>query len=189
MAEDSQDTLARLTERLARLDQERARLLIAIQVIKGENGNDAVPEQDEGEGGELSLPALSPPPARRAEAIRPDSFFGMTQHQAARRYLQNLRHADRIENILRAIVSGGVEVGGASPLDTLRAMLGQNTSTFVKVSPGTFGLREFYPHLGNKDVKAARRVKPKKKPKKKAAPKPRRPTKTKPEPSAQEQKG
>ncbi len=156
MADESQDTLARLRERLSRLEQERQRILIAIQVISGESdlGNGStVGGPDEASADTAASPVIPSPSVRRPE-VRPDSYFGLSQHQAARRYLQGLGHADRLENILRSIVAGGVEVGGANPLGTLRATMGQNTSVFVRVSPGTYGLREFYPQLGNRGEKA-----------------------------------
>ncbi len=170
MADESQDTLSRLMERLARLDKERERLLIAIQVIKNEGGDvgDASsmpPSSESGEPSGIALASQSGPPARRPE-IRPDTFFGLSQHQAARRYLLSLGHADRLDNILKVITTGGVEIGGASPLATLRATLAQNSSVFVRVSPGTFGLREFYPQLGNKNEGGRRSSKPKKRPRK-----------------------
>lgn len=172
MADDSQDTLAKLRERLARVEKERANLRIAIQVITGE-------DQDWEEGDVPSeqraiavpdMPSLQASPKSRRMEIRPDSFFGLSQHQAARRYLQTLGHADRLENIFKAITAGGVEIGGASPLETLRAILARDSSVFVRVSPGTFGLREFYPQLGNKSeprIRGRRAAKPKKKPNRK----------------------
>jgi hypothetical protein len=176
---DDQETLARLKDRLARVENERKDILIAIRVVEGGRGDiDLASAADEPEAGEITSAPPQPPPVRRGEPIRPDTFFGMTQHQAARRYLQGVGHADRIENILKTILAGGVEVGGANPLDTLRATLGQNTSTFVKVSPGTFGLREFYPHLGNKDMAAtARKTAARKRPKSGAKKAPRKPGK------------
>jgi hypothetical protein len=162
MADESQDTLARLTERLARLDRERERIIIAIQVIKNDGdwsdgSAPSGPSQATAESpSDVSSPSLVTTSGRRPE-IRPDTFFGQSQHQAARRYLQLLGHADRIENISKAISAGGVEVGGANPTQTLRATLAQNTSVFVKVSPGTFGLREFYPQLGSRGTEPSSR--------------------------------
>jgi hypothetical protein len=178
MAEERpQDILRRLEERLIRLERERERIQIAIQVIKGDAGEAERPEESTGggEGEEVSLSTFgggyldgvlsSSSSPRRAE-IRPDTFFGLSHHQAARKYLLDLGHADRLENIVKAIMAGGVDVGGANPVETLRATLTRNTGVFVRVGPGTFGLREFYPHLGNKPPRVVTKKKPQR-PKKK----------------------
>jgi hypothetical protein len=170
-------------ERLSRLDREREHLLIAIQVVKNEGGewNESAAAASDSGGVEASRPSPAGPAqqVRRVPEIRPDTFFGLSQHQAARRYLQGLGHADRLEGIYKAITTGGIEIGGASPLETLRATLAKDSAVFVRVSPGTFGLREFYPQLGNKSEPRirGRRAKPAKKPKarkarQKAVPKP-----------------
>jgi hypothetical protein len=150
MADPSQDTvLNRLLERLAGVEKEREELRIAIRVIAGRDFDfSAVAGAQKSDPGEATASAANGP-SRRIE-IRPDKYFGLSQHQAARRYLQELGHADKLQHIADALGEGGVEIGGTSPLGTLRAVLTRDSKVFVRVGPGTFGLREFYPQLGNK---------------------------------------
>ena len=160
------DILQRLQERLAVVNAERDKLITAIEVI-----GFAVPgSSDEPTPAESSIEVEPNLPARtygsgqllqvkQSLAIRPDTYFGMSHHQAARQYLKDLGHADRIDSILKAITSGGVEVGGVNPSETLRAMLTKNSAFYVRVGPNTFGLREFYPHLQQKDG-SPRRARP-----------------------------
>lgn len=158
---ESRVSPAEILERIGRLDREREELRIVYRYITG---------QDIGAGGvegrnepPPSL-TLDPKPVARRLDIKPDTFFRMSYHQAARVYLEQVGHADRIENIFRALNEGGLTIGGANPMDTLSATLRQATKVFVRVAPGTFGLRSFYPHM--KDDKPE---KPKKKPKARGA--------------------
>jgi hypothetical protein len=142
---------SRLLEKLAAVNKEREKLLITLEMLRSEGAD--IPE-------ELSR-ASSPPPTvegvppasttfgvTRMHEVRPDTYFGLSIHKAARKYLQDLGHADRLENVMASLTAGGVTVGGARPLETLRAVLRQNTAVFVRVSESTFGLRDFYPHIG-----------------------------------------
>ena len=147
--------IERLKTELARVERQREHLLYSIALLEGRDPD----EVTHAATSEVAEEPASVPRGSNggAKTIRPDEYFGMSQHVAAKTYLKNLGHADRIENILKAIVAGGTEVGGANPLQTLRATLARNTTTFVRVAAGTFGLREFYPHVGERPQSRRRR--------------------------------
>lgn len=87
-------------------------------------------------------------PEPRVGDIRPDEFYGMTQTQAARAYLQRVKRAVSIEQIVEALRNGGAQLGGADPKKTLYVSLARNPERlFVIPKEGYFGLREFYPNL------------------------------------------
>jgi len=99
---------------------------------------------------------------------RADEFFGMSQAEAARTYLEKIGHASLLEDILRGITGGGCKVGGADPKKTLYIALVQNKRDFVPIGSGNFGLRKFYPNMpklgrpeggGGQPKKAKRRMK------------------------------
>jgi hypothetical protein len=77
--------------------------------------------------------------------IRPDEYFGMSQTEAAYAYLKKIGHAVHLDSMLEALRAGGVKFSGRDPKSTLYAVLIRGTRRFVLVSPGTFGLLEFYP--------------------------------------------
>jgi hypothetical protein len=94
----------------------------------------------------LAADIRSPEP--RTVDIRPDEFFGMTQTQAAKAYLQRMKRAVSIEHIVEALKNGGAQLGGADPKKTLYVSLARNPERqFVIPREGYFGLREFYPNL------------------------------------------
>lgn len=188
MPDDSTKTvLNSLFEREAALAAELRDVQVSIKVLGGQ------PQQAgagmTGAGGAGASPAsngFAQQPKGASPEIKPDTFYAMSHHQAARTYLQMVGHADKLENILAALQLGGVEIGGIKPAETLRATLVQNSKVFAKITSNTFGLREFYPHLGdrpnqNPREKRKKAAKPKaakaktkgkvKKNKKKAAPK------------------
>lgn len=77
--------------------------------------------------------------------VRPDKYFGMSQTEAAAAYLKKVGHAVHVETILEALQAGGLKLTGKTPKATLYTSLVRGTKRFVLVSPGTFGLAEFYP--------------------------------------------
>jgi len=77
--------------------------------------------------------------------VRPDEYFGMSQTEAAASYLKKVGHAAHIDKILEALQAGGLKLSGKTPKATLYTSLVRGTKRFVLVSPGTFGLSEFYP--------------------------------------------
>lgn len=100
----------------------------------------------------VSLSKESPP--KELGAIRPDEYFGLSQGQAAKKYLQRVGHAVSIDEIIKGITQGGIKLAGDTRKN-LYITLVRNTAEFVLVGPNTFGLREFYPHLrrGKKENK------------------------------------
>jgi hypothetical protein len=76
---------------------------------------------------------------------RPDEYFKMSQTEAAATYLKKVGHAAHIDKILEAPKAGGLKLSGKTPKATLYTSLVRGTKRFVLVSPGTFGLVEFYP--------------------------------------------
>ena len=166
MAEEgTKGALSQLYERESRLASELRDVQTAIRVLGGEPG--AVQVGPSPEGGAVNATNVSRPTKGGPVEIRPDTFYGMSQHQAAKQYLLMVGHADTLDNIFQGLQAGGIEIGGARPLETLRVTMVQNSKVFVRVSSRTFGLREFYPHIGEKVAKpipkkAAR--KPKRKP-------------------------
>ncbi len=96
----------------------------------------------------VSLAADLRSPEPRTVDIRPDEFFGMTQTQAAKAYLQRMKRAVSIDQIVEALKNGGAQLGGADPKKTLYVSLARNPERqFVIPREGYFGLREFYPTL------------------------------------------
>jgi hypothetical protein len=94
----------------------------------------------------LAVDLRSPEP--RTVDIRPDEFYGMTQTQAAKAYLQRVKRAVSIDQIVEALRNGGAQLGGAEPKKTLYVSLARNPERqFVIPREGYFGLREFYPTL------------------------------------------
>lgn len=81
----------------------------------------------------------------RKPEIRPDEFFGMTQAEAARKYLKRIGHAISFEELVSALQAGGCKVGGDNPKRVLYISLVRNTRDFVPPQQGYIGLREFYP--------------------------------------------
>ncbi len=99
-------------------------------------------------------PTATEPPSKKLGTIRPDEYFGLSQGQAAKKYLQQVGYAAHIEEIIKGITRGGVKVAGNSTRNLYIALV-RNTTDFVLVGANTFGLREFYPHLrrGKKESK------------------------------------
>lgn len=93
--------------------------------------------------------------------VRPDEFFGMTYSTAAAAYLDKVRHAVSMDELLDALNRGGCPVGGREPRKTLYISLIRDVRTFVPIpgSPGFLGLRKFYPNLKALKEKASPQVK------------------------------
>jgi len=95
------------------------------------------------------------PSEPRAIEVRPDDFFGMTQTQATKAYLQRVKRAVSLDQIVEALRNGGAKLGGADPKKTLYVSLARNPKhEFVIPREGYFGLREFYPTLPKATTKA-----------------------------------
>ena len=83
----------------------------------------------------------------KASPIEPDEFFGLTQGEAAIKYLEMVGRAVSLDQLVEALKKGGCKVGGADPKRTLYISLIRNTREFVPPRQGYIGLRKFYPHL------------------------------------------
>lgn len=136
-------------QRQAKIDELRA-LEITIRQIQKQLGE--VPEDQQ----DLSLAQFSTPESKPLSAPpamggtykpRPDEFFGMSQAEAARTYLEKIGHAVLLDDLLKAVMSGGCKVGGADPKKNFYVGLLQNKRDFVPTGNGYFGLRKFYPNM------------------------------------------
>jgi hypothetical protein len=99
--------------------------------------------------------------------VRPDEFFGMTYTTAAKAYLEKVRHAVSMDDLLEALNRGGCPVGGKEPKKTLYISLIRDVRNFVPIpgQSGMLGLRKFYPNLkaiNEKKNGTTPRTKPKK---------------------------
>jgi hypothetical protein len=92
-------------------------------------------------------PQTAPPTSGGTYKPRPDEFFGMSQAEAARTYLEKIGHAVLLDDLLKAVTSGGCKVGGADPKKNFHVGLLQNKRDFVPTGNGYFGLRKFYPNM------------------------------------------
>jgi hypothetical protein len=99
----------------------------------------------------------------RKPEIRPDEFFGMTQAEAARKYLKRIGHAISFDDLVAALQAGGCRVGGDNPKKVLYISLVRNTRDFVPPQQGYIGLREFYPGGGGASRSLREKPKPTKK--------------------------
>lgn len=82
-----------------------------------------------------------------SSVIRPDEFFGMSNTEAAEKYLRKIGHAVPLEDIYNALLSGGITFG-ASGRNSLNVQLTRATRKFAKITSGSvisFGLLEWYP--------------------------------------------
>ena len=87
------------------------------------------------------------PPAGGTYKPRADEFFGRSQADAAKSYLEKIGHAVPLDEILSALRSGGCKVVGVDPKKTLYIGLIQNARDFVATGQGYIGLRQFYPNM------------------------------------------
>jgi len=147
-AESLRDTLNYFKQQREKKLQEARAFDVTIQQLERELGENP-------DSGELSinLGDSLPPMVERVEVstngrkpeIRPDEFFGMTQAEAARKYLKRVGHAVSFDELVSALQAGGCKVGGDNPKKVLYISLIRNTRDFVPPQPGYIGLREFYP--------------------------------------------
>jgi hypothetical protein len=78
---------------------------------------------------------------------RADEFFGMSQSEAAKAFLERVGRAVSLDELVRGLKSGGCKVGGVDPKKTLYISLVRNVREFVPVQSGVIGLRKFYPNV------------------------------------------
>jgi hypothetical protein len=81
--------------------------------------------------------------------IRPDEFIGLTNSEAAEKYLKKIGHAVLFDDIYNALIKGGIKFT-SNGRTVLNNQLTKGTLRFVKMGQGhkiSFGLLEFYPKL------------------------------------------
>jgi hypothetical protein len=79
--------------------------------------------------------------------IRPDEFYGLSNTDAAEKYLRKVGHAVSLGEIYNALSQGGVKFTGDGR-KSLYVQLIRATRKFTKIGSGqgiSFGLLEFYP--------------------------------------------
>jgi hypothetical protein len=134
-----------LAKRIAQRD-ELNRTIEALQNVLGEAISESVQSVSSG-----TQPTFSQFFPQASLLIRPGEFFGMSQTEAAYSYLKRIGHAVHVEKILEALQAGGIKLEGKNPKNTLYTSLVRGTKRFVLVTPGTFGLAEFYPNRASKE--------------------------------------
>lgn len=80
-------------------------------------------------------------------SIRSDEFFGLSNTEAAERYLRKIGHAMPLTDIFEALSTGGITFTGDGKKN-LYTQLVRATRKFSKIGSGsniTFGLNEWYP--------------------------------------------
>lgn len=130
-------------------ERKASELLSALNVLRGEAG--------------MPPRALGGKAAGQASAeqlqIKSDTFFGMKQQTAMRRYLE-MRRAQgdgpaKPREIYDALLEGGYKFEAKNAdvaLVGLRAVLRKRTETFVALNNGAYGLCVWYPELKRKAV-------------------------------------
>ena len=79
--------------------------------------------------------------------IKPDEFYGLSQTEAAEKYLRMIGHAAPFEDIFQALSDGGVRFSSTGRA-SLNIQLTRATKKFAKIGKGinvSFGLLEWYP--------------------------------------------
>jgi hypothetical protein len=105
-----------------------------------------------------SIPLAST--TQRKANIQGDEFFGLSQPEAARRYLKKIGQAVSVDEILEALRKGGCKVGGADPKKVLYICMVRDTRNFIKLPNGMIGLRDFYADRNLNKFNADKKAKP-----------------------------
>jgi hypothetical protein len=153
--------LAYLKARRARLDQ----LIVGMEAEMGQpDASVALAADDPGSGG-------TQPPV--SVTIHPDSFFGLSIIEAAKKFLKMARRAQHLNAIADALAQGGLKRPADNVMSGIlvRAAKGREV---IKVGKGMWGLTEWYPKPPKEPIEDRRkRAAPRKAPsaKKLAAPK------------------
>jgi hypothetical protein len=126
---------------IARLSRDLGEPNVETQIVEA-------PSDSMGNGWQEKAEIALQPAGGRAN-VRPDEFFGMTYTTAAKGYLEKVRHAVSMDELLEALDRGGCPVGGKDPKKTLYISLVRDVRNFVPISgkSGYLGLRKFYPNL------------------------------------------
>lgn len=87
-----------------------------------------------------------------AQQIRPDEFYGMSQSDAAKAYLEMVGRAVPFDELVAALRRGGATLGGKDPKKTLYVSLARNPKKeFVWPSPDHISLGKFYGNKGKSE--------------------------------------
>ena len=116
----------------------RAKLDAAISAIQEAMGLSA------GSGASVVAPAGG----AGTEALRSDSFFGMTVIEAAKKYLAMSKRTKTAQEITDALKNGGYTFATGNPMATVTSVLHRSDAKggdLVRVNKGTWGLAEWYP--------------------------------------------
>jgi hypothetical protein len=147
-----------LRQTLTHYREQRQRILdqlrpvdIMIRTIEAELGEPPdttiLPDLTQAFSMDVNAGRTLPAGQQRSAEIRADEFFGMSQSDAAKAYLNKMGHAVAVSELVASLNKGGCKVGGADPERTLYIVLIRNTKDFVKVPGGYLGLRAMYPNL------------------------------------------
>jgi hypothetical protein len=81
----------------------------------------------------------------KSPLISADAFYGMSQSEAAKKYLRLVKRAVPFEELVSALRKGGATLGGKDPKKTLYVSLARNPKKeFVWPSDDHISLGEFY---------------------------------------------
>lgn len=127
---------------LADLEAKKATIEKAIAGIKVMLGQPVGPAPADGLAGTGTLPTSS--------EVQPDSFFGLSIPDSAKKFLGMRRRTATTPDIAAALKKGGQPNSGSegfqNTVGTVLARAYANGAGIVRVSRGTWGLAEWYPN-------------------------------------------
>jgi HB1, ASXL, restriction endonuclease HTH domain len=134
---------------LAHYEQERDELNTIIARLRRELGvADVSVQAGENVGvGAADVARTSTGANNVNEIVRPGDFFGQTQVQATRQFLERCKQPATLQEIASALHRGKVTdrlIEGPGPLRNLSSVLSRSDE-FISVARGRWGLREWYP--------------------------------------------
>jgi hypothetical protein len=135
--------IKKLMKELTQKAEELRELYSALQTLKKFGASIELPDLGALVMGEAQAEHLS---------ITPDAFYGLTQTEAAEKYLKMVGHAVPLEDIFSALVEGGVKFG-RNGRSNLNMQMTRATRKFAKIATGStvsFGLLEWYPSRAKK---------------------------------------
>lgn len=141
------DMVCKLLEELQKKKEEILKIYATLQTLKEYGADIELPELVS-----LLSSSGSTIPSKNI-TIRPDEFYGLSNTDAAKQYLQKVGHAATLEDIYNALVQGGVPFTGDGK-KSLYVQLIRATKRFVKIGK-SIGLVESYPKPRGKVIKSA----------------------------------
>jgi hypothetical protein len=130
----SSDTAVNYEAVLSDLKAKRAAIDSAIAAI----------EAILGQGSSIPVPTIQGPTAE----IRPDSFFGMSIPEAAKKFLVMSKKPRSTQEIAEALLNGGMTSASGNFANSVGSVLNRqdkSSGEIVRVSRGLWGLAEWYP--------------------------------------------